>query len=31
MKIILGGLMIVPFILASGAGLLEDQLENINE
>lgn len=31
MTIILGGLMIVPFILAVGAGLLEDQLDSINE
>lgn len=31
MTIILGSLMIVPFILAAGDGLLESQLESINE
>ena len=31
MTIVLGSLMIVPFILAAGAGLLGNQLENINE
>ena len=31
MTIILGGLMIVPFILAAGSGLLGNQLESINE
>ena len=31
MTIVLGSLMIVPFILAAGAGLLENQLESINE
>lgn len=31
MTIILGRLMIFQFILAAGAGLLEDQLDSINE
>ncbi|SCI81146.1 Uncharacterised protein [uncultured Clostridium sp.] len=31
MTIILGSLMIAPFILATGAVLLESQLESINE
>lgn len=31
MTIILGGLMIVPFILAVGDKLLGNQLESINE
>ena len=31
MTIILGSLMIVPFILAAWAGLVENQLESINE
>ena len=31
MTIILGSLMIVPFILAAGAGLVGNQLESINE
>ncbi len=31
MTIILEILMIVPFILAAGAGLVESQLESINE
>lgn len=31
MIIILGSLMIVPFILSVGAGLVGNQLESINE
>ena len=31
MTIILGSLMIIPFILATGAGLVCNQLESINE
>ena len=31
MTIVLGSLMIVPFILAAGAGLVGNQLERINE
>lgn len=31
MTIILGTLIIAPFILAAGAGLLEEQLESINK
>ena len=31
MTIVLGSLMIVPFILAVGASLVENQLESINE
>jgi hypothetical protein len=31
MTIILGTLMIVPFILAAGAGLLDDELKIANE
>ena len=31
MTIILGSLMIVPFILAAGAGLVSNELEATNE
>lgn len=31
MTILLGSLMIAPFILAVGAGLVGNQLESINE